>query len=154
IQPWGCGLWGEVDHVLSQLAVAEITGRTPIVYWGRGAYPAPGYDNAWEAYFEPVSAADMTHVERAELSFAPAGWTSRNLRRTAAETGRPLDERLSSLFALATTENVLVSDCHTRLLDILPFAPASHWLARSAPEEAYRRLSATYLRPTPQLLAE
>ncbi len=33
IKSWGCGFWSDVDHVMGQLLVAEITNRIPVIYW-------------------------------------------------------------------------------------------------------------------------
>ncbi|MBI1778521.1 MAG: hypothetical protein HYR63_24545 [Proteobacteria bacterium] len=152
IQPWGCGFWGEVDHVLSQLAIAEITGRMPIVHWGvGGAYGVPGYDNAWNAYFQPLSNARLGELQGADLSIAPSYWTRENLHRTSVEIGRPLEQRISSLYFLAAGEDVVVADCYTRLMDVIPWAPSGHWLAQCSAEEAYRGLCESYLRLVPAL---
>jgi len=37
IKAWGYGFWSDVSHVLGQLLVAELTGRTPIVHWGQNS---------------------------------------------------------------------------------------------------------------------
>lgn len=155
IQPWGCGFWGEIDHVIGQLAAAEIMGRIPIIHWGRhGAYGAAGYDNAWEAYFLPASSARLEDVEHPELSFFPSYWTHENVRRTSIESGRRFSERTSSINFLPVQEDVTVADCHNRLLDILPWAPAGHWLSGATAEQAYRRLFKKYLHLTPQIAAD
>ncbi|MSP49855.1 MAG: hypothetical protein EXQ95_11095 [Alphaproteobacteria bacterium] len=155
IQPWGCGFWGEVDHAIGQLAFAEIAGRIPIVHWGRhGTYPAPGYDNAWDAYFLPVSSARIDDLARGDLTFFPGRWRADALRTTSVEAGRAYADRTSSLHALSAEEDVTVADCHNRLLDILPWAPAGHWLAGGTGEDAYRGLFAKYLRPTPEIASE
>ena len=81
IRGWGCGFWGEVNHVAVQLALAEIMGREPIVYWGSELrYRAPGIENAWEAYFEPVSGVDMAAIEGQRPACFPGQWATGNLR--------------------------------------------------------------------------
>lgn len=154
IHPWGCGFWGEVDHVLAQLAVAELTSRRPIVFWGAGSlYRAPGYRNAWDAYFEPVSEATMDEVTRSDLTFAPARWNSANVESPSASS-QGSAPRTSSLVLLDAPEDVAVADCHNRLLDILPWAPEGHWLHGMSGEKAYRSLAKKYLRVSQPLAEE
>jgi hypothetical protein len=151
IQPWGCGFWGEIDHVLGQLAVAEITGRTPVVHWGgQGVYPAPGHDNAWEAYFEPVSDVHLDDIRRVPHSYYPGWWEANNVATTSVEVQRG-SGRMSSLYALSAGEDVVVADCHNRMLDILAWAPAGHWLATGSARQAYEALFAKYIRLRPHL---
>jgi protein O-GlcNAc transferase len=146
IHPWGCGFWGEIDHVLAQLAAAEITGRQPVVYWGdRCLYRAPGVANAWEAYFKPVSAVGAEALTRPGLTYAPGRWNADTILKPAVSRDVP-SERTSSLELLDASEDVAVVDCHNRLLDLLPWAPDGHWLAGLAPETAYRRLAQRHLR--------
>jgi len=155
IQPWGCGFWGEVDHVLCQLAVAEITGRIPIVHWGaQGTYAARGRENSWEAYFQPVAGVRLPDLAGEERRVFPSYSQSSGLARTSLEQGRPHDQRTSSLYALSAPEEIVVADRYDRLLDILPWAPAGHWLTQLPPDEVYRRLYAKYMRLTPQLAEE
>lgn len=152
IQPWGCGFWGEVDHALAQFAIAEITGRQPIVYWGDDCiYAYPGLINAWEGYFRPVSDVVFADVRKPGLSYFPKRWNVNNLHLTSAGRNLPPKQRLSSLVALDADENVVVADCHNRLLDILPWAPFDHWLAKLSAEAAYRELARKYLRLTEAL---
>src|SRR5215213_4962540 len=57
IKSWGKGFWSDVDHVLGALLAAEMTRRTPIVHWGDNClFTAPGVDNAWAQFFEPINA--------------------------------------------------------------------------------------------------
>jgi protein O-GlcNAc transferase len=147
IQPWGCGLWGEIDHVLSQLALAEITGRIPVVHWGvRGAYPVPGVANAWEAYFEPVADVGLSDIEHDAQSFFPSWWQRDTIRVTSVEAEEGARLRMSSLYFLGADEDVVVANAHARMLDILPWAPEGHWLASASAQQAYETLFARYIR--------
>jgi hypothetical protein len=156
IQPWGCGFWGEVDHVLCQLAVAEITGRIPIVHWGaRGTYAATGRDNSWEAYFQPVSSVRLDDLRGCETPIFPAYWASTDdIRLTSVERGRPHDRRTSALYALSASEEIVVVDGYSRMHDVVPWAPPEHWIASTPVEEIYRRLCAAHLRLVPELAGE
>ena len=155
IQPWGCGFWGEIDHALGQLAIAEITGRRPLVFWGDDCiYAYPGLANAWEGYFLPVSNVTLADVQEPGLTHFPRNWTASNIHLTSAGRNLPPKDRHSSLSALDADEDVVVADGHNRLLDILPWAPAGHWLADLSAEAAYRQLARKYLRLSVALAKE
>lgn len=52
----GAGMWNEIYHVLTQLLVAEIMQRVPVVHWGEGSlYASSDGSNAFEQFFMPVS---------------------------------------------------------------------------------------------------
>ena len=37
IKAWGFGFFSDVNHIIGQLLIAELTGRIPIVYWGKNS---------------------------------------------------------------------------------------------------------------------
>lgn len=152
ILPWGCGFWGEVDHVLGQLAIADITGRKPIVYWGKHRFfQTAGVENAWDAYLQPVSSATIADAERHRATATPPLWETRSLRGPQENESSDLTRRTSSLLLLTARESVAVADCYSRLVDILPWAPAGHRLFGKTLEEAYRDLFRRYVRLEPGL---
>ena len=52
IKAWGFGFWSDVSHVLGCLLLAEITGRTPVTYWGRNSLFRDGSgQDAFRLYF-------------------------------------------------------------------------------------------------------
>ena len=56
IREIGAGMWNEIYHVLTQLLVAEIMQRVPVVHWGEGSlYASSDGSNAFEQFFMPVS---------------------------------------------------------------------------------------------------
>ncbi|MBI1774668.1 MAG: hypothetical protein HYR63_04910 [Proteobacteria bacterium] len=123
IRAWGAGFWGDVAHVGHQLLLAEITGRIPVVYWGRESrYRRSRMDNAWEAYFQPVSPVRIADLERDDYDFFPPKWTHANLRTPRINKDSGPWSRISGLYLQNRPERVVVSDYFTELDDILPFA--------------------------------
>jgi len=122
IRSWAQGFWSDVDHVIGQLAVAEMTGRTPIVLWGANSRFGDGTTNAWENFFEPVSMASVPEG----ATFFPPKWRSDNL--TIAENGMfsGPGSRIAFLPFLASDAAVTVSDFHAPLLAV------SHWIEPSS----------------------
>lgn len=153
IKAWGYGFWSDMDHVAGQLLLAEMTGRTPIVHWGAnslfGAADAP---NAFELYYEPVSGTRLQDLaQQPGLSFFPAKWRADNLLEENLHKFAGPGSRITGLYALSRDEDVVVSDFHTKLNDLVPWIPptsAYHGLGRN---QIYRRLFERHLRLRPQL---
>jgi hypothetical protein len=151
IRGWGCGFWGEVNHVAVQLALSEIMGREPVVYWGSELrYRAPGIENAWEAYFEPVSAAGIADIERSASAYFPGQWTSANLRTSQVLPLRESAQRnphgLTALAGLGRPEPVVVADGYNEMSDVLAWAAPGHPLSKLPVAAVARRMFAERIR--------
>jgi len=151
IRGWGFGFWGEVNHVIVQLALAEIMGREPTVYWGTELrYRAPGIENAWEAYFEPVSAIDIAAIEREAPRCFPGQWNFGNLRSSQVlslrESVRTNPYGVTALAGLNRPEALVVADGYNEMSDVLAWAAPGHPLHGASPAAVYRRLFAERLR--------
>jgi hypothetical protein len=166
IRAWGQGFWSDVDHVLGQLLVAELTGRTPIVSWGassrfggrelprgRGGDPDPAH-SAWNFFFRPVSACGVADLAGRKLAFFPSKFRERNL--TAADSGQMEGpgSRLGALAFLGRAEPVTVSDFHTPMVALANWVPAWHRLHRVRLERMYEDLITRYLIPTDEIHAK
>ncbi|MBI1778553.1 MAG: hypothetical protein HYR63_24705 [Proteobacteria bacterium] len=156
IRAWGYGFWGEVNHVAVQLALAEIMGREPFVYWGSECrYGVPGIGNAWELYFEPVSTATAADLTGRGLSYFPARWHAQNLWSSAMRPMlQPLQTNphgLSGLASLNRPEAVAVSDHYNEMVEVLAWAATAHPLADLTLEAVYRHVFDRYIRLQPAL---
>ncbi len=145
----GGGFWDDVDHVLGQLLVADLSGRKPVVHWGRRsrfAEPADADANAFEQFFEPVSDATLAGDCSSAQAFFPAEWTRDSLHddRPAPSTGP--GPRLSHLHLLARDEDVVVGDFDARVVDLLPWIESRSHCHGLDLVATYRRLAARYLR--------
>lgn len=137
IRGWGCGFWGEVNHVAVQLVLSEIMGREPVVYWGNELrYRGPSTENAWEAYFEPVSAVDIATITSQGPACFPGQWTPGNLRTSKVQPLREGERNIHGLTALAgldRPEPLVVADGYNEMLDVLAWAAPGHsFFAKSA----------------------
>ncbi|MSP49185.1 MAG: hypothetical protein EXQ95_07640 [Alphaproteobacteria bacterium] len=149
IRAWGAGFWGDMMHVALQLALAESLGRTPIVYWGRESrYRRPGTANAWELYFEPVSAASLDDALKHGLTYFPPKWTGINLRAPRLNKDSGEWSRTSGLYHLNRPENVTVADFYTEPDDIFPWS--ERW-AGADPEAVAAEIYRTRFRLKPYL---
>jgi tetratricopeptide (TPR) repeat protein len=149
IRPWVCGFWGEVNHVAVQLAFAEITGRVPMVFWGPEVrYGAPGFENAWDAYFEPVSTVTPAELRRQGLTIFPDRWRDGDLLRRGFNhvVGQGPHEGISSLYLLNSEADIVVADGFNDMNLILRWRRPGGPLSGLGTAAVYRRIFDTYIR--------
>ena len=154
IKAWGYGFWSDMDHVVGQLLLAELTGRTPVVHWGANTlFGARDVANAFELYFRPVSGATQDGLAAWGQSFFPAKWTAATLRDENVNKFQGPGSRTSALHLLARDEDVVVSDFHGKVVDLMAWIePDSPWHGLDY-QAVYRRLFAKYIQLQPALQA-
>ena len=155
IKAWGYGFWSDVDHVLGQLLLAELTNRIPIVQWGDNSrYRDTGDNNGFELYFQAVSAAKFDNLFNKQYSFYPTKWTENNIHLNDLNKWQGSDSRLTGLYFLFRNEDVVVSDFHTYVAHLIPWISPSHHLYNYNPQEIYRYLVNKYLKLKPEIISE
>lgn len=155
IKAWGYGFWADVDHLLGQLLLAEITGRTPVVHWGRNSLFGPGDgSDALRLYFEPVSEVDARDLARSDYDFFPPKWAAANLFAEDVGKWHGPQSRMAGLYYLNRPERVAVSDFHTGVAALAPWIPPGHPLHGRSTAALYRHLVRRHLKPRPEIMAE
>jgi hypothetical protein len=145
IKAYGWGFWADMEHVMGQLLVAELTGRIPVVYWGMNSLYSDRFGaNAFELYYEPVSGSSLREVLRPEFRFYPPIWSYKNalvedLDKTA-KNYRNLGEMMNS------DADVVVSDTHCFPRPLLEYVKKDHWAYGMTPVQIYRIIAQKYLR--------
>ncbi len=149
IKSWGCGFWSDVSQVLGALLLAEVTGRTPVVHWGRNSLFGDGsMSNAFHNYFEPVS--DVTLEEMVRLpgaSVFPLKWSQKNLFEEDINKWNGRFSRVAALYLLARPETIAVCDFFVGVIDVMPWLATGHPMYEKLLIEVYRYLIKKYLRP-------
>lgn len=155
IKAWGYGFWSDVDHVLGQLLLCEITGRTPIVYWGSNSNYNIGENvNAFELYFEPVSQYNVHDMLNKDFTFFPPKWTHDTLLSNDVNKWAGPYSCMTGIYFLNRPETVAVSDYYTALNDLIPWIMKSHPLYGLESQSLYRYLIKKYLKLRPALSKE
>ncbi len=153
IREWMEGLWSDVDHVIGLCAFADATGRLPIVHWGaQSRYRTSTPGNAWTEFFEPVSTATIADAAAHAASIFPPRWTRDSLTGPIAGRWSAPNSRVSALDLLGRTEDIVVSDFHSGISEMLPYLPPGHPLHGKSIVDARRIAVARYLRPVPAIL--
>ncbi|TSK04504.1 MAG: tetratricopeptide repeat protein [Geobacter sp.] len=154
IKAWGYGFWSDVNHVLGQLLLAEITGRIPVVHWGANSlFSDDPNDDAFHHFFEPVSPFSVDDLASRATSFHPPKWRSDNLRQENLYKFEGPWSRSSSLFTFERNEEVVVSDFHHAVNDLAPWITPEHPLAGLGTDELFLHLYRRHLRVRPEILA-
>ncbi|UFS72425.1 tetratricopeptide repeat protein [Geomonas sp. RF6] len=155
IKAWGYGFWSDVSHLLGALLLAEITGRTPVVHWGGNSlFSDVPAGNAFETFFAPLSPVSLHDLSRSARSFFPGKWHAGNLAQEGVNVWSGAGSRLSALHALGRREEVVVSDFHFSVNDLVPWIPPGHRLYGNDPDSLCRDLFQRYLTVRPEIAAE
>lgn len=153
IKAWGCGFWSDVDHVMGQLLVAELTGRIPVIYWGPNSLYAESFrTNAFDLYFEPISNYTIDDLAWSVYTFYPPIWNSKNLMIEDLDKITWKYRNLGDL--MSSDANVVVSDVHYFIRPILPYIPKSHWAYGMTAHQIYRGLFDKYITLKPDIQNE
>jgi protein O-GlcNAc transferase len=152
IKAWGFGFWSDVDHVYGSLLAAEITGRVPIVHWGSNSlFRDADTDNAFNSFFEPVSGVHWSDLQASGLNYFPTKWRADNLHVQDLNKWRGEGSRLTGMYMLNRHENVVVSDYHIKVNDLMPWIPHGHPFQQMNRSQIYRHLNEKYFRLKPHL---
>jgi protein O-GlcNAc transferase len=155
IKAWGYGFWSDVDHVLCQLLIADITKRIPVIHWGINSLFGDASDkNAFEFYFDRVSDFMVDDLAHEDYDFFPPKWNCKNLREENVNKWAGFYSRMSGLYSWNRQEKVVVSDFYTGLISLRPWIPSDHYLYGISIDGLYRFLIQKYLHPKKEILDE
>lgn len=153
IPEWGHGFWSDVAHVMGSLLLAEMTGRTPTVYWSDASLFSPeDGNNAWDRYFEPVG-PPRELLPRSD-SYFPAPWNyalsqSDNLCQVRQQ--RPANSYGIGL--LSRSEGVVVSDTFVAVSDLWPWLEPKDFCFGASLLATKRHLAKKHLQVRPHFSA-
>ena len=153
VKAWGCGFWSDVDHVLGQLLLAEMTERIPIVYWGKNSlFGDPESVNSFEIYFEPVSSClTFELLKKKSFTFYPGKWSAPTLLLENVNKFSGKFSRMAGIYGLNRREDVLVSDFHSFVYELMPWIRSGSLPVDGGYEEIYRYLFKKYIKLKPHL---
>jgi protein O-GlcNAc transferase len=155
IKAWGAGFFSDVDHTLSALLLAEMSGRTPVVHWGTiSLFGGSQQHDAFCDFFEPVSKVAAAELVGRKLDYFPPKWNDQNLLQDQVQRYNGEWSRLSAIHLLGRPERVIVADYHTGIAALAPWIPEGHPLHGKSVEELYRFIIGKYLRPRPDIMDE
>lgn len=151
IRAWGYGFWSDVHHVVGQLFLAELTHRTPVIWWGENSlFRDPAQPNAFELYFEPLALTPLPG-QLASLSIYPSKWNARNLFGPAVNLWEGTESRMAAPYFFNRPEDVVVSDFYMTVSSMRPWISVNSAYYGLSDDDIYASLFEKYLRPTSRI---
>lgn len=153
IKPWSYRLWSDVEHVLGQLLIAEITDRIPVVYWPTHClHNGFVHTNGFELYFEPVSNYSIYDLAKPEYTFYPPIWDTGNMLVEDVEKDTWSYRSIGDI--ISSDANVVIGDMYFFISEIIPFIRKDNAAYGMTAAEIYRYLYRKYFRIKRDILAE
>jgi len=153
IKPWSYRLWSDVEHVLGQLLIAEITNRIPVVFWPTHClHNGFIHTNGFELYFEPVSDYTIFDLAKPEYTFYPPFWDADNL--LVEDTGKDTWMYRSIGNLISSDANVVIGDVYFSISEIIPFVKKDNAAYGMTATEIYRYLFRKYIKVKKDILNE
>lgn len=145
IKAWSYILWADVEHVLGQLLIAEISGRLPVVFWSTHCIQdGTVQTNGFELYFEPISGYTIFDLAKPEYTFFPPIWDSDSFLVDDQNKDTWAYRNLGDI--ICSKANVVIGDVYYSIYEIIPFVKKDHPVYGMTAEQAYHYLFSKYIR--------
>jgi len=145
IKAWSYILWADVEHVLSQLLIAELTGRIPVVYWPTHClHNGFEHTNGFELYFEPVSNYTIFDIAKSGYTFYPPVWDQDNLLMDDPDKETWVYRNIGDI--MSSKANVVIGDVYFDIYNLLSFIKKDHPAYGMTVHQIYCYLFKKYIR--------
>lgn len=146
-------LWADIEHVLGQLLIAEITNRIPVVFWSTHCLNN-GFvqTNGFELYFEPVSNYTIFNLSKPEYTYYPPVWDSDNLLADDNEKETWIYRNIGDI--IGSNANVVIGDVYYNVYEIIPFIKKNHTAYGMNIRQIYHYLFSKYIKVKPDIEME
>lgn len=148
IKAWGYGFWSDVHHVATQLLLAELTHRKPIVLWGKNClFNSEPNSNAYTRYFQHELLSSLDDVP-ITASIFPSKWNALNLRDEDVNKWEGPNSRIAAQQLFAREETLVVSDFYSTMDSLIPWIDSSSSYYRKDENTLYAEIFQKYLKIT------
>lgn len=153
IKAWSYTLWADIDHVLGQLLIAEITNRIPVIYWPTHClHNGLVQTNGFELYFEPISDYTIFDLVKTEYTYYPPVWDSDSLLVEDQNKETWMYRNIGDI--ISSNANVVVGDAYYNVYELIPFVRKNHAVYGMTTEQTYHYLFSKYIKVKPDIEAE
>lgn len=150
IKAWSYTLWADIDHVLCQLLIAEITNRIPVIYWPTHClHNGLVQTNGFELYFEPISNYTIYHIAKPDYTYYPPIWDSDSLLADDRNRDTWMYRNIGDI--ISSDANVVVGDAYYNVSELIPFLKKNHSVYGMNSEQIYHFLYSKYIRIKPDI---
>jgi len=157
IHSWGSGLGFDLLYLMQQLLLAELSGRKPVVYWGKNSlYSDDPTRDCFADYFEPVSNVTLADLKLYMPDVYPLHWQKRDLadyvRRTRwRNTINNQQYKIGGPYFLNRTEKVVVGGEFSSIGMLRPWMALNSRYSGALVGDIYRDLVRKYIKPKKHL---
>ena len=153
IKAWGYGFWSELHHLATQLLLAELTRRRPIILWGKNCLFRNETDtNAFGHFFQEIFGTRLEDVPRS-ASIYPQKWSWGNICEENVNKWGGDGSRLAAQYLFDRPETLVVSDFFSTINSIIPWiSPSSRYYGLSD-DALYFEMFRRYLKPVASITA-
>jgi hypothetical protein len=153
IKTWSYTLWGDIDHVLGQLLIAELTNRIPVVYWPTHClHNGIVQTNGFDLYFEPISTYTISSIAKPEYTYYPPIWDADSLLIDDRSKETWLYRNIGDM--MSSKANVVVGDAYYNVYELIPFIKKNHSAYGMTVEQTYHYLFSKYIKVKPNIETE
>ncbi|MBM3531508.1 MAG: hypothetical protein FJX60_00540 [Alphaproteobacteria bacterium] len=147
IRSHSSGFTADLFHVATQLVVAALARRSPIVHWGReSAYWRLGSENLWCDFFEPIGSQTIADLAREARTFHPPFFNPTNLADSQNRPWFHNQQGASHETLLGRSEDVVVAERFSSLPEVLSLLPVSHPWRQEQPLILLRSLFGRFIK--------
>lgn len=155
IKAWGNGFCSDLDHTLGHLLLAEMTGRTPVIHWGRNSLFSVNPDaDAFSLFFEPVNSITIDDLIGKGHDYFPPKWNDGILRRESFQKIAGEWSRLAPYVYFNRPERIAVADIYAGVINLAPWLRPGHPMHGRHVADVYRYLISKYLKLHPDIQTE
>lgn len=153
IKAWSYTLWTDVDHVLGQLLIAELTNRIPVVYWPTHClHNGFVQNNGFELYFEPISNYTILSIAKPEYTYYPPIWDADSLLVEDQNKETWMYRNIGDI--ISSNANVVVGDAYYSVYELISFIKKHHIAYGMTVEQTYHYLFSKYIKVKPDIETE
>lgn len=150
IKAWSYILWADIEHVLGQLLIAELTDRIPVVYWPTHClHNGFVQTNGFELYFEPISNYTIFNLAKQEYTYYPPLWDSDSLLVDDVNKETWAYRNVGDI--ISSNANVVVGDVYYSVYELIPFIKKNHPAYGMTMEQTYHYLFSKYIKVKPDV---
>ncbi len=146
IKSWGYDFWSDVHHLASQILVAELTHRIPIIWWGNNFLydDGTGVEN-FSKYFLTINDESLDIVT-GNGNIYPPKWDRNNLKQENLNKWFGPFSRFAAQYIFSRAEDVVVSDFYSTVHSITPWIDRGSAYYGKSEDDLYKDIFQRYLK--------
>ena len=151
IKAWGHGFFSEVNHLASNLLLAELTQRTPICLWGSNCmFRHQDELNSVGNFFKDLQNQIPAEIYECDDIY-PGKWNKNNIHLENNQKHSGPESKITLQMLMNRSEKVVVSDFYSPVSSLIPWISEKSAYYGLSYEAIYDALYRKYLSPTHEI---